>query len=84
MRALADPTRLLVLDQIMRAPCCELAVTDIAAALGISLPNASYHLKILAGAGVLARWRLGTSVSYSIAPANRQLVKFLLGRCRQP
>ncbi len=48
LRAVAHPVRLQILSLLTGA---ELSAAEIARELGISQPNASYHLRVLAGAG---------------------------------
>lgn len=55
--ALGDPTRLAILDRL--AGEGELTVQEIAAPLPMSLPAVSQHLKVLEGAGLIARGREG-------------------------
>ncbi|WP_374348446.1 ArsR/SmtB family transcription factor [Phenylobacterium sp.] len=55
--ALGDPTRLAILDRL--AGEGELTVQEIAAPLPMSLPAVSQHLKVLEGAGLIARGRDG-------------------------
>ncbi len=64
LRAAADSARLRML-----ALCAagELTVTEITAILGMSQPAVSRHLKILADAGLLVRFREGAWVFYRLA-----------------
>ena len=61
--ALADPNRILLLYALAEKPCC---VNDLAAAVGISQPTASRHLKILRESGLVNPLRQGPSVEYSL------------------
>jgi DNA-binding transcriptional ArsR family regulator len=61
--ALADPNRILLLYALSEKPCC---VNDLAAAVGISQPAASRHLKILRERGLVRPVRQGPSVEYSL------------------
>jgi DNA-binding transcriptional ArsR family regulator len=71
-RALADPTRLRILDQLRRHE--ELSVGELTEALGTSQQNVSKHLGALRTEGFLARRKAGTSSLYRIAdPAVLQL-----------
>lgn len=63
-RALADPTRLLILDGLRRNG--EVAVRDIAAAVGASQQNTSKHLAVLRAERVVGRRKQGTSTLYRI------------------
>jgi DNA-binding transcriptional ArsR family regulator len=55
--ALGDPTRLAILSRL--AIQGDLTVQEIAAPFAMSLPAVSQHLKVLEGAGLIARGRDG-------------------------
>lgn len=61
---LSDPTRLRILFLLCHSEDC---VTNIAAAVGMSDPAVSHHLRILKKAGVLQSRRLGKEVHYTLA-----------------
>ncbi len=63
-KVLTDPKRLMLLDALRGG---ERSVGDLAVALGCSLPNASQHLGVLRGAGLVAARRSGTVVFYALA-----------------
>ena len=63
-KALADPTRLLILNELRNGPR---TVGDIAAALDISQPNASRHLAVLRDRGFVIAERVSSNVRYSLA-----------------
>jgi len=79
MRALAEPTRLRILALCARA---ELTVTDLVAILGQSQPRVSRHLKLLADAGILHRYREGAWAWYGTGPQDESgnAAAALLGR----
>ncbi len=54
--ALSDPTRRAILQRLTRG---EATVTQVAAPFETSLPAISKHLKVLEGAGLIARRREG-------------------------
>jgi len=56
LAALADPTRRALLERLGDA---ELRVTDLAAPLPITLAAVSKHLRVLEGAGLVRRRRVG-------------------------
>jgi ArsR family transcriptional regulator len=62
-KVLTDPKRLMLLDALRRG---ERAVGELAAAIGVTLPNASQHLAVLRAAGLVEARRVGTSVRYSL------------------
>lgn len=64
-RALADPTRLRILDQLRRHE--ELSVGELTRELGSSQQNVSKHLGALRAEGFVARRKAGTSSLYRIA-----------------
>lgn len=64
-RALADPTRLRILDHLRTHE--EAAVGEITDALGTSQQNVSKHLAALHAEGFVARRKRGTSSLYRIA-----------------
>lgn len=65
--ALADPTRLRILDLLRRSE--ELSVGELTGALGTSQQNVSKHLGALRAEGFVARRKQGTSSLYRIADA---------------
>jgi ArsR family transcriptional regulator len=67
-RALADPTRLRILDVLRRRE--EVSVRELTAELGASQQNVSKHLAALRDEGFLARRKEGTSSIYRIADSS--------------
>lgn len=65
---LGDPTRLRILNAVMERG--ELPVHAIADAAGTSRFNASAHLNRLAGGGLVARRREGSTVYYRVDDRN--------------
>ena len=66
-RALSDPTRLRIIDQLRRRE--ELSVGELTEALGSSQQNVSKHLGALRAEGFVSRRKQGTSSIYKIADA---------------
>jgi len=64
-RALSDPTRLRILDQLRRND--EVSVGELTETLGTSQQNVSKHLAALRAEGFVARRKQGTSSLYRIA-----------------
>jgi DNA-binding transcriptional ArsR family regulator len=60
-RALADPTRLAVLENVMRE---ELTVSDLTARFAVTQPAISQHLAILRESGLVAHRRDGRQIFY--------------------
>ena len=63
-KVLTDPKRLMLLDTLRGG---ERSVGELAAAIGVSLPNASQHLAVLRSAGLVEGRRVGTTVEYRLA-----------------
>jgi DNA-binding transcriptional ArsR family regulator len=62
-KVLTDPKRLMLLDTLRSG---ERTVGDLAAAVGVALPNASQHLAVLRTAGLVEGRREGTTVLYHL------------------
>jgi DNA-binding transcriptional ArsR family regulator len=73
-RALADPTRVRVLDRLRDG---EASVNQLAADLALSQQNVSRHLTVLADVGILGRRKAGNHVYYRIVDEG------VLGLCEQ-
>jgi DNA-binding transcriptional ArsR family regulator len=65
LAALGDPTRRAVFEQLRDGPR---AVGEIAAALPVSRPAVSQHLRVLEGAGLVTAEAQGTRRLYRIDP----------------
>jgi DNA-binding transcriptional ArsR family regulator len=63
--ALGDPTRRAVFERLADRPS---AVVDLAAALPVSRPAVSQHLKVLKEAGLVRDVQVGTRRVYSLDP----------------
>ena len=68
LKAVAEPTRLQLISLIRTAPEGEACVCDLAEPLGLRQPTVSYHLKVLAEAGLVTGERRGTWMWYSLVP----------------
>ena len=68
LQVVSDPTRLQLLSMIRASPGGEANVGDLTAPLGLTQPTVSYHLKVLAEAGLLHREKRGLWVWYSLVP----------------
>lgn len=64
LRALAHPRRLMILSELGDQAR---SVSDLANAVGISLQNASQHLRVLRDRGVVESERVGQLVRYRLA-----------------
>jgi ArsR family transcriptional regulator len=65
-KALADPTRLAIVNQL--AGAAEVCVCDIVPGTGLSQPTVSHHLRLLREAGLVASERRGTWAYYRLVP----------------
>jgi ArsR family transcriptional regulator len=65
-RALADPTRVAIVNRLAQAE--ETCVCDLTAAFRLSQPTISHHLKVLRLAGLVEATRRGTWAFYRVVP----------------
>src|SRR5436190_24069529 len=65
-RALADPTRVAIVNRLAQAS--ETCVCDLTAAFDLSQPTISHHLKVLRDAGLAEATRRGTWAYYRVVP----------------
>jgi ArsR family transcriptional regulator, arsenate/arsenite/antimonite-responsive transcriptional repressor len=78
LRALADPTRLRILNILSQSDAC---VCELQSVLDVSQPFISRHLACLRNAGLVRDRREGARVYYSLvreAPAAEAVEQFLL------
>jgi ArsR family transcriptional regulator, arsenate/arsenite/antimonite-responsive transcriptional repressor len=66
MKALGDPTRLLLLTLVARYTNFVVTVGDLASQLGVSQPTASAHLKLLKDNGLVTLERKGNKSFYRV------------------
>jgi ArsR family transcriptional regulator, arsenate/arsenite/antimonite-responsive transcriptional repressor len=76
-RALADPTRVAIVNRLSGAD--ELCVCDLTAAFDLSQPTISHHLKILREAGLVESTRRGTWAYYRLVPETVDALRGALG-----
>ena len=67
-RALADPTRVAIVNRLAAAGDGEICVCDLTAAFDLGQPTISHHLKVLRDAGLVAAERRGKWAYYRIVP----------------
>jgi DNA-binding transcriptional ArsR family regulator len=65
-RALADPTRLCVLETLAAG---ERSVSELSRDAGCQVPNMSQHLAVLRNAGLVQARREGSTIYYRLADA---------------
>jgi ArsR family transcriptional regulator len=76
-RALADPTRVAIVNRLSGAD--ELCVCDLTAAFDLSQPTISHHLRILRDAGLVESSRRGTWAYYRLVPEAVEALRGALG-----
>jgi ArsR family transcriptional regulator len=76
-RALADPTRVAIVNRLSSTD--ELCVCDLTAAFDLSQPTISHHLKILRDAGLVESSRRGTWAYYRLVPEALDTLRGVLG-----
>ena len=64
-KALADPTRVSIVNRLAAGECC---VCDLTAVFELSQPTVSHHLRILRDTGLVEAERRGTSALYRLVP----------------
>jgi ArsR family transcriptional regulator len=64
-KALADPTRVAIVNRLASEECC---VCDLTDAFELSQPTVSHHLRILRDAGLVEAERRGTWAYYRLVP----------------
>ena len=75
--AMGDPTRRQVLELLRDG---ERAVVELAAALPVSRPAVSQHLRVLKGAGLVTERREGTRHLYRVDPEGLAILRTYLER----
>jgi len=76
-KALADPTRVGIVNRLAAAP--EVCVCDLTAAFELSQPTISHHLRILRDAGLVAATKRGTWSYYRLLPEAVEPLRLALG-----
>lgn len=71
-RALADPTRRRVLEQLGRAPA---PVSALAAEHAMALPSFVAHLRVLEACGLVRSTKTGRVRTYALAPERLKIVE---------
>lgn len=78
LKAVAEPTRLQLLDMIQASDGGEACVCDLTAPLGLAQPTVSHHLKILVDAGLVTREKRGSWAWYTVVPGRLDPIRALL------
>lgn len=79
-QALADPTRRAILARLAEG---ETSVTELAKPFDMSMPAVSKHLKVLEGAGLIARGREAQKRPCRLAPGSLKDVEAWIEHYRQ-
>jgi ArsR family transcriptional regulator len=78
VKALADPTRLQIVDALRKASPEAVCQCELLPLFTMSQPALSKHLKVLVGAGVIGTERRGLWAYYFVLPdATRELTSWL-------
>ena len=72
LKALAHPSRLLIVEELVKKECCVNELTEL---IGAEMPTISNHLKVLRNAGYIDKEKRGTQVFYFLV---RDCVKTVL------
>lgn len=83
MKGLADPVRLRLVRLVASSPDTTACACHLPAALGISQPTLSHHLKKLVEAGLLEREQRGRWVHYRLATAALGPISEFVGACTE-
>jgi ArsR family transcriptional regulator, arsenate/arsenite/antimonite-responsive transcriptional repressor len=75
-KALADPTRVAIVNRLAADECC---VCNLTAAFELSQPTISHHLRILREAGLVDVSRRGTWAYYRLVPEAIDSLRAALG-----
>jgi ArsR family transcriptional regulator len=76
-KALADPTRVAIVNQLSAAD--EVCVCNLVDAFELSQPTISHHLRILREAGLVESSRRGTWAFYRLVPEALDALRSTLG-----
>src|SRR5690242_6329089 len=76
-KALADPTRVAIVNQLSAAD--EVCVCNLVDAFELSQPTISHHLKVLREAGLVTSRRRGTWAYYRLVPDALSSLRATLG-----
>lgn len=82
LKALAEPVRLRLLRLVAESPDTTACACHMPAALGISQPTLSHHLKKLVDAGLLVREQRGRWAHYQLQSKTLGPLRGYLDACR--
>lgn len=78
-RALADPTRRMVLERLSKSPA---SVSQLAEPFEMALPSFTEHLRVLEGCGLVKSSKKGRVRTYEIEPEGMKAAETWLSRQR--
>ena len=78
-KALADPTRLSVIERLSQGPA---SMTELAQSHRMTLPSFAQHLRVLEKSGVLQSAKQGRERRYRLVPARLMMAEDWLGKQR--
>lgn len=78
-KALADPTRLSVIERLSEGPA---SMTELAQSYQMTLPSFAQHLRVLEQSGLLQSAKQGRERRYSIVPTRLIMAEDWLGKQR--
>lgn len=81
-KALADSTRVRIVEYIASDDCAQVCACHLPAALGISQPTLSHHMKKLVAAGILTRTQRGRWADYAVNRAVLEQLRQWPSLCR--
>ena len=79
LKAVADPVRLQLISLVGASEAGEVCACDLPAAVDLSQPTVSHHLKVLTEAGVLVRERRGNWAWFSLDRDRLRQIAAILG-----
>jgi DNA-binding transcriptional ArsR family regulator len=80
-RALADPTRLTVVERLAKSPA---VVSELAEPFSMALPSLMQHLRVLENAGLVTSQKHGRVRTVSLRPGALDVLHLWLGEQRTP
>lgn len=81
LRALADPTRRMVVERLATSPA---VVSDLLGLFSMSMPSLLQHLRILEDANVVTSTKQGRVRTVSLRPGALDVLRLWLGNQRTP
>lgn len=78
-KALADPTRLSVIERLAKGPA---SMTELAQSYQMTLPSFAQHLRVLEQSGLLQSAKQGRERRYQLVPTRLSMAEDWLGKQR--